>query len=121
VTLPVMVFRLFPPTGERRYPEPIPGDIELYYTINAVVTTINAALSIFLLIAYISIYRRTKSEFTLALIIFSFVFFLNALVSSPLVHGVFGFRGFGLGPFAMLPDLLTCFALAVLVYLTFKY
>jgi hypothetical protein len=33
----------------------------------------------------------------------------------------FGFMPFGLGPFAMLPDLFTLVALAVLVYLTTKY
>jgi hypothetical protein len=33
----------------------------------------------------------------------------------------FGFRPFGLGPFAMLPDIFTCIALSVLLYLTIKY
>jgi hypothetical protein len=33
----------------------------------------------------------------------------------------FGFYAFGLGPFAMLPDLFTCLALTVLLYLTFEY
>jgi hypothetical protein len=33
----------------------------------------------------------------------------------------FGFRPFGLGPFAMLPDLFTLGALAVLLYLSVKY
>jgi hypothetical protein len=33
----------------------------------------------------------------------------------------FGFRAFGLGPFAMLPDLFTFGALVVLLYLSIKY
>jgi len=33
----------------------------------------------------------------------------------------FGFRPFGLGPFALLPDLFTFGALAVLLYLSIKY
>jgi len=74
-----------------------------------------------LLITYIIIYRRTKSEFTIALIIFSSIFFLQVLASNPLVHWIFGFWAFGLGPFAMLPDLLTSLVLLVLLYLTFKY
>jgi hypothetical protein len=99
----------------------IPGDIEFFYTAKTVVSTINVTLSIFLLIAYIDIYKKTKSEFTIGLIIFSMVFLLNALASNPLVIWGFGFRPFGLGPFAMLPDLFTCVALIVLLYLSIKY
>jgi len=97
------------------------GDIELYYTIKTVVSTINVTLLIFLLLTYINIYRKTRSEFTVGLIIFSGVFLLNALASNPFVIWVFGFRPFGLGPFAMLPDLFTLAALSVLLYLSIKY
>lgn len=99
----------------------IRGDIELFYTIKTVVSTINATLLIFLLIMYIGIYKKTQSEFTIGLIIFSMILLLYALSSNPLVHRTFGFYAFGLGPFAMLPDLFTCVALAVLLYLTVKY
>ena len=99
----------------------IPGDIEFFYIAQTVVSTINVALSIFLLLIYISIYRKTRSEFTIGLIIFSMVFLLNALASNPLVIWAFGFRAFGLGPFALLPDLFTLGALAVLLYLSVKY
>jgi hypothetical protein len=37
------------------------------------------------------------------------------------VDWAFGFRAFGLGPFAMLPDLFTCIALAILLYFTVQY
>lgn len=67
------------------------------------------------------IHRKTQSEFTIGLIIFSMVLLLYALASNPLLHRAFGFRAFGLGPFAMLPDLFTCVALSVLLYLTVKY
>jgi len=110
-----------PPPGEHRPPEIVRGDIELFYTVKTVISTINAILLVFLLITYIDIYRKTQSEFTIGLIIFSMVLFLYALASNPLVHWIFGFRAFGLGPFAMLPDLFTCVALAVLLYLTVKY
>jgi heme/copper-type cytochrome/quinol oxidase subunit 2 len=99
----------------------IPEDIEFFYTVDAVVSTVNVTLSIFLLLIYVSIYRKTRSEFTIGLIIFSAVFLLNALASNPLVIWAFGFRPFGLGPFAMLPDLFTLGALAVLLYLSIKY
>jgi len=105
----------------RRPPYDILGDIELFYTIKTVVSTINVTLLIFLLLIYVSIYRKTRSEFTIGLIIFSAVFLLNALASNPLVIWAFGFRAFGLGPFAMLPDLFTFGALVVLLYLSIKY
>jgi len=119
---------VFPPSlrellEARRYlPAPPPrGDIELYYTLNTVISSINVTLLIFLLITYISIYMKIKSQFTIGLIIFSMVLLFYALASNPLVHWAFGFRAFGLGPFAMLPNLFTCVALAVLLYLTIKY
>jgi hypothetical protein len=99
----------------------IPGDIEFFYTAQTVVSTINVTLLIFLLLTYAGIYKKTRSEFTIGLIIFSAIFLLNALASNPLVIWVFGFRPFGLGPFAMLPELFTSAALAVLLYLSVKY
>ena len=118
----------FPPYPfQRRFEEPRPplenilGDIELFYTVETIVSTINVTLSIILLIMYVSIYRKTRSEFTIGLIIFSAVLLLHAFVSIPLLHLAFGFYPIGLGPFAMLPDLFTCLALTVLLYLTFEY
>ena len=116
----VTPFPYRPPFEGRRPPESIPGDIELYYTVKTVVSTTNVTLLVILLATYIGIYMKTKSEFTIGLTIFSVVLLLNALASNPLLQWVFGFRAFGLGPFAMLPDLFTLFALAVLLYLTFK-
>jgi hypothetical protein len=107
----------------RRYlpVRPAYEDIELYYTLNTVISSVNVTLLIFLLLTYIEIYLKIKSEFTIGLIIFSMVLLFYALTSNPLLHGAFGFRALGLGPFAMLPNLFTCFALTVLLYLTFKY
>ena len=80
-----------------------------------------STLLIFLLITYIDIYRRTRSNFTIGLIIFSIVFLLNALTANPIFIWVFGFRAFGLGIFALLPDLFEFVALTVLLYLSIKY
>jgi hypothetical protein len=96
-------------------------DIELFYTVETVFSMINVMLSIVLLITYLSIYWKTRSEFTIGLTIFSAVFLLHAIVSIPLIHRAFGFYEFGLGPFAMLPNLFTCFALVVLLYLSVTY
>jgi hypothetical protein len=108
---------------EGRLPPPydIRGDIELFYTVETIVSTINATLSILLLIIYIGIYQKTRSEFTLGLIIFSAVLLLHAVVSIPFVFRAFGFYERGLGPFAMLPDLFSLAALTVLLYLSVKY
>jgi hypothetical protein len=116
----VVWFPSFP--FERRLPPPenIPYDIEFFYTVKTVVSTINVTLLGFLLFTYVNIYRKTRSEFTVGLIIFSAVFLLNLLASNPLVIWVFGFRPFGLGPFAFLPDLFTFAALSVLLYLSVK-
>lgn len=99
----------------------IPGDIEFFYTAQAVVSTVNITLLVFLLGIYINIYTKTHSEFTIGLIIFSVVFLLYALSSNPFVIETFGFRQFGLGPFALLPDVFTFSALLVLLYLSLKY
>jgi hypothetical protein len=96
-------------------------DIELFYTVETVFSTINVTLSIVLLLTYVNIYRKTRSEFTIGLTIFSAVFLLNALASSPLFRGAFGYRPFGLGPFTMLPDVFTFGALLVLLYLSVRY
>ena len=105
----------------QRPSRPTPGDIELFYTVKTVISSINVMLLIFLLIGYIDIYRKTKSEFTIGLVIFSITLLLYALSSNPLVHWLFGFRAFGLGPFAMLPDLFAFVALSILLYFTVKY
>ena len=109
------------PFGHRPVAPPPPGDIELYYAARTVITTVNVALLIFLLATYLGMYRKIKSDFTIGLMVFSMVLLLYALSSNPLVQWIFGFRAFGLGPFAMLPDLFTFVALAVLLYLTFRY
>jgi hypothetical protein len=113
---------IYAPSPPRGFPGRLfPGDIELYYTVKTVVSTINVAILIILLSTYIGIYRKTKSEFTIGLTIFSMVLLLNALASNPLIIQGFGFQPFGLGPFAMLPDLFTCVALIILLYLSVKY
>ncbi len=98
-----------------------PGDLEFYYTVRTVITTINATIATMLLVTYIDIYRKTKSQFTIGLSLFSIVLLIYALTSSPLTHRVFGFRAIGLGPFAMLPDLFASVALSILMYLSLRY
>jgi len=110
------------PWRQRELPlRAIPGDIEFYYIAKTVVSTVNVIVLAFLLLTYIDIYRKTRSEFAAGLIIFSATLLLYALSSNPMVMAMFGFMMFGLGPFALLPDLFTFAALTVLLYLSVKY
>jgi len=115
------LFAPFSPFQRRPIPPVNPGDFEFYYTAQTVVSTINVTLSVILLLVYVSIYVKTRSEFTIGLIIFSIVFLLTALASNPLVILAFGYLPVGLGPFALLPALFTFGALIVLLYLSAKY
>jgi len=110
-----------PSPMDRKPPEITREDVEMFFTVKTVVSSINVVFLIFLMVTYIDIYRKTKSEFTIGLMIFSLVLLLYAFSSNPLIHRIFGFRMYGLGPFTMLPDLFTCVALIILLYLTIKY
>ena len=107
-----------PPPGP---PDQVSGEMQFYYTVNTIVSTINATLSIFLLAAYVELCKKTPSGFTLALIIVSTALLLNALAFNPYILWVFHFRGSGLGPFAVLPGLFTSITLVALLYLAFRY
>jgi hypothetical protein len=102
-----------------------PSDVELYLVSRTVVSTINIALLLVLVITYLSIFLKTKSEFTVGLLIFSMVFLLKDLASSPLMSRSIGFGFFGTTPFqlwfVLLPDIFELVALSVLVYLSIKY
>ena len=96
------------------------GDIEIFYKVKTILSSINATLLVFLLVTYVDIYKKLRSEFTIGLIVFSLTLLLYALTSNPLLQWLFGYRAFGLGPFAMLPALFTSIALSILLYLTLK-
>ena len=102
-------------------PQGIPGDFGLYYILDTVFSTVNATLLVFLLAIYAEIYVKRKVQFTLWLMIFCSVLLLDALTSNSIIQWAFGFFPHGLGPFAMLPNIFTTIALAILLYLTLKY
>jgi hypothetical protein len=115
----------FPPRSLMEPPKPppeaIPGDIQLYYVLSSIFSTLNATLLVFLLVLYAGIYVKRRVDFTLWLTIFCSVLLLDALTSNPILQWIFGFHAFGLGPFAMLPTIFTSAALAILLYLTLRY
>ncbi len=103
------------------------ADARLYTVVRTVITTINIALLLVLVATYASIYLKTRSEFTIGLVIFALVFLMKDLVASPLLLvGGFGFGmvGFGAGALGLwlviLSDLFEVVALSVLLYLSVK-
>ena len=108
------------PFISRQY-RPNPADIELYYIARTVFSTINIVLTLVLIANYVSIYLKTKSQFTIGLTLFASFFLIKDITWSPFVIGFAGFGTFGLGPFAFLPDLFEMAALLVLFYLSVRY
>lgn len=114
---PDFQIRRIPPSGGIA----IAGDFEYFYVVFSIISTINIALLIIVLITYLNIYSKTHSSFTVGLIIFALAFLVKDILASPFVIGLFSFRAYGLGPFAFLPDLFEMAALSVLLYLSIKY
>jgi hypothetical protein len=116
----------FPPPSFMTQPRPpplrpVPGDIAVYYTLQVVFSTLDAAVLVYLLVFYVMIYVKRNVDFTLWLAIFCSVLLLDALTSNPMLQWGLGFNPFGLGPFAMLPAAFTFVALMLLLYLTLTY
>jgi hypothetical protein len=114
------VFPLSRPQPPQRPPPLPPGDFELFYTAKTVISIVNIVLLISLMVIYSNLYRKVKSKFTLGLVMVMLVLLLYALTSNPLLQTLFGFQAFGLGPFAMLPDIFATAALVVLLYLSLE-
>ena len=121
-TLWVIFVRLptFPPRGLPGT-EFIPGDLEFFYAANSILSAVNIALLVVLTLIYMQIYLKTRSQFTIGLVIFALVFLVKEITSSPLIISLFRFRAYGLGPFEFLPGLFEFFALLVLLYLSARY
>jgi len=108
----------------RRMPPPggfVPGDFEYFYVALTIISTINITLLVIVLFTYINIYNKTRSPFTIGLIVFAIAFLLKDILAHPFVVGLFRFGVYGLGPFAFLPGLFELTALSVLLYLSIKY
>jgi len=105
----------------RDYPFELPPWSAIFFQLllaKIILSSLNSVLLTILLVIYIGIYRETESRFSLGLIMFSIALLLYSLTSNPLIHGLAGFMGSGLGPFTILPDLFTCIASAILLYLS---
>ena len=108
------------PFSPRPRPEFNPEDLEFYYIARTVFSTINIALLAILIETYAALYIKTRSQFTIGLLIFSIVFLMKEIASSPFVIGAFRFNISGLGPFALIEPLFELAALSVLLYLSIE-
>ncbi len=71
----------------RRAPPPggfVPGDFEIFYVAFTIISTINIALLVIVLFTYVNIYSKTRSPFTIGLIIFALAFLMKDLAAQPL-------------------------------------
>jgi ABC-type Fe3+ transport system permease subunit len=97
------------------------GDFDWYYTVKAVLSTVNLALLVVLLAICVGVYLDTRSEFALGLLIFAVAMMMYAVTSNPWMQSAFGFRAYGLGPFAFFPDLFALTALVILLFYAIRY
>ena len=97
------------------------ADLAFYYIARTVFSTVNIAILSILTATYAVIYSKTRSQFTIGLLIFSVVFLIKDVASSPFVIGAFRYTLSGLGPFALIEPLLELAALSVLLYLSIEY
>jgi len=118
--LGLLLSTLFPPPGTP--PPSLPPDPvgDLYMRMEVIVSLVNTGMILPLLFSYVKLYREIGSRFTLALILLMLVLLLDTLTSNPVLHTLFGFRAYGIGPFGLIPDLFTTAALMVLVYLNLE-
>lgn len=113
-----------PPPPHSDHPPHIPQieeDSHNYLIIiKTTITTVNIAISLILIILYIKIYSQVRSDFTIGLIVVMFTLMIYSLTSNPLLVSLFGYRGFGSGPFMIIPDMFATIGLATLLYLSLE-
>lgn len=101
-------------------PEDIPKIQRLlatYFIGKTVTSLVNSVLLLYLLLVYFGIYRSTKSQFSLGLMVMSVALITFTVSSSPLIHWAFN-RRILFGVFNFIPDLFTTVAAVVLIYLS---
>ena len=101
-------------------PPPDPGAVYLFVSLKTILSFVNIILVIPLIMMYLSLYRKYRSDFTLALLILMAVLLCFAITSNPLIHRLFGYREEGLGPFTIIPDIFTTIGLLALAYVSLK-
>ena len=114
------------PSERERFPGrpiieiPSPEELQMFFRVRTVFSTLNTGLALCLLIVYLEIYLRTHAQFTVGLIIFATTLLLYAITSNPLLRTLFVLQPYAIDLFTGLPELFTTTALVVLLYLSLK-
>lgn len=112
-----MLFPLPPPPPQ---PKPPSGDNEWFYNAKVVLSIVNITLLMAILFIYTKVYLEIKSKVTIGQMLVMGALLAYAITSNPMVQIAFGFRAEGLGPFAMIPDMFTAIALAILLQMSLE-
>lgn len=97
-----------------------PELLELHLKLKTAITFANMTISLMLIFIYYKLYKETRSEFTMGLIVVMASFFIYALTSNPILPRLIGFPAIGFGLFSMIPDIFATIALFTLLYLSQK-
>ncbi|MCK4953319.1 hypothetical protein KAS14_06005 [Candidatus Bathyarchaeota archaeon] len=92
--------------------------LTFFILVKTILSSLNSILLIILLVVYLGLYRKTASQFSFGLVIFSLALLLYSLTSNPVIQRLAGFRVSGLGPFTMIPEIFTFIASVILLYLS---
>ena len=120
-------FEYFPPPYDRpRFEEftreqlqDISNMLALNVKVRLIIGFVNTALLLYLLILHIDVYRATKSNFSLSLILFSFTLILYTITNNPVLIWMTGFQQRSITQvFNFVPDVFTTVASIILIYLS---
>jgi len=100
--------------------EELPARFVLRYYTGSILITVNIMLLVGLLGVYLQTYAVTRSSFMLGLMFFIGVLLIQSILSLPLLHTLFGYTFFGLGPFVILPHVFETMALVILIILSME-
>jgi len=101
-------------------PEDIPElreQLERYFIGKSVISVINTLLLLYLFYIYYGLYKTTKSQFSLGLIVMTIALLIFTIASSPLTNWIIGDKRL-FGIFNFIPDIFTTIATIVLIYLS---
>ena len=102
------------------YPEDLPelrAMMLRYFWGKSIIGAINAVLLLYLLIVYYRVYRETKSQFSLGLVMMSTAFLLFVVTSIPLFNWALGGRNL-FGAFNFIEDIFTTIVAVIMIYLS---
>ncbi len=97
-----------------------PELLERHLKLKTAITFANMTISLMLIFIYYKIYKQTKSQFTLGLMVVMASFFVYALTANPIIPRLMGLKPISFGLFSMIPDMFALVALFTLLYLSQK-